>query len=510
MENISIYIHIPFCVRKCHYCDFLSMPASSKVKKKYVQALCAEIEAWKQEMEGYQVHTIFFGGGTPSILEDGLLEQVLCKLKETFFFANYPEITVEVNPGTVDITKLRSYKESGVNRLSIGLQSTEDEELRELGRIHNFDDFMSTYNAAREVGFDNINIDLMSALPGQTVESYRKTVEKVLAFHPEHISAYSLIIEEGTFFYELYGEKDECDVDKRKYEIDYVNQNNELDICGSDEGIAASKKELPTQEEDREMYELTERLLHKHGYERYEISNYAKKGYECRHNLVYWQGGAYLGLGLGSSSYVEQIRFSGIADLNAYIRWWCEIASNRGLEKEMVANNTGLCKQNKRKNNIYNDNMVCNNYDLCKAHKPKHKEIKQQKVDNNIKLCKSRDEECRQHITQEVNNKDILCKHLEGLQYENVQVLSSNEQMEEFMFLGLRCIEGIWASDFYQRFHKTLSEIYGGVLEKMLSQKLMICERKTNREEKPDENWKLTPYGIDVSNVVLSEFLLEE
>ena len=256
MKNLEIYIHIPFCVKKCAYCDFLSAPASTEAQRQYLLALLREIRSFPRKEE-YEVVSVFFGGGTPSIWPSDWIEMVLVALHDTFSFVNEPEITIECNPGTADVSKLVAYRSLGINRISFGLQSTDDRELRLLGRIHSFETFCETYAAARQAGFSNVNIDLMSALPGQTPESWRETLNRVLALQPEHISAYSLIIEEQTPFYEKYHADDER---RAKGECPQY---------------------LPSEEEEREMYEDTELLLSEAGLYRYEISNYAKPGFAC-------------------------------------------------------------------------------------------------------------------------------------------------------------------------------------------------------------------------------------
>lgn len=269
-KALSIYIHIPFCVQKCAYCDFLSAPATGKVQEQYLHMLMQEIKQRSTAYAGrYVVESIFIGGGTPTCVDAGLLCQVLSEVKEYFCVKENAEISMECNPGTADEQALRRYRKAGINRLSIGLQSTEDRLLKKLGRIHSYAQFLQTYHTARKIGFTNINIDLMSALPEQTLEDYAKTLDEVLALEPEHISAYSLIVEEGTPFYDM-----------------------ELD--------------LPDEDTEREMYELTRQKLLEKGYTRYEISNYAKEGYACKHNQVYWQRGEYLGLGLGSASLLKE------------------------------------------------------------------------------------------------------------------------------------------------------------------------------------------------------------
>ena len=287
MRELSLYLHIPFCVKKCDYCDFLSAPASLEVQEQYLRALYSEIRAKADDFSGYMVKTVFIGGGTPSILKPEQLCDLLKCVKESFRILPQAEITMEMNPGTGGGKEaFEQYKKAGINRLSIGLQSAKDEELKVLGRIHNFSQFWTTYQEAREAGFTNLNIDIMSALPGQSVESYRETMETVCALRPEHISAYSLIIEEGTPFFSRYASET------------WTEENEEC---------------------DRLMYTLTKQLLEDYGYHRYEISNYALSGRECRHNLVYWTGGEYLGLGLGASSFIDNIRYKNTSDLNTYL-----------------------------------------------------------------------------------------------------------------------------------------------------------------------------------------------
>lgn len=286
-EELSLYIHIPFCVRKCGYCDFLSAPADEKARDRYVQALLMEIERYRgTETADRKIKTLYIGGGTPSTLSVKQLECIMQKIKCTFNFHGDMETSMEMNPGTASKEKCRALYQMGINRLSIGLQSTNDMELKTLGRIHSYEDFLNTYTWCREAGFQNINVDLMAALPYQTVESYTTGLRKIIRLAPEHISAYSLILEEGTPFYQKYN---------------------------------SGCYPLPDEEQERLMYRETEQILAQAGYERYEISNYAKKGYACRHNLVYWQGGDYLGLGLGSSSYMDGVRFHNTTDFNTYV-----------------------------------------------------------------------------------------------------------------------------------------------------------------------------------------------
>lgn len=288
LRELEIYIHIPFCVSKCRYCDFLSGKATEETKNAYMDALCKEIHEKSFEYREYQVISVFIGGGTPTTVEAGWIEKIMNLLREDYSLHKEAEITLEMNPGTVNKEDLEIFKKAGINRLSIGLQSANDKELRTLGRIHTYQDFADCYIAARSIGFSNINVDIMSAIPGQTVNSYKETLRAVTSLvpPPEHISAYSLIIEEGTPFFDAY-ERDELD--------------------------------LPGEDTERAMYGLTREFLQQWGYERYEISNYAKEGMECKHNIGYWQRVNYVGFGIGAASLIENKRFSNNRDLKKYI-----------------------------------------------------------------------------------------------------------------------------------------------------------------------------------------------
>ncbi|MBR4981606.1 MAG: radical SAM family heme chaperone HemW [Lachnospiraceae bacterium] len=398
MNNLSLYIHIPFCIRKCHYCDFLSAPCDEETRQKYVDALCREIIQRAEEFQNRKVDTIFFGGGTPSVLSAEQMEQIVSTIRRHFQILSDAEISMEMNPGTVNKEKLETYKKLGINRLSIGLQSADNEELKILGRIHTWENFLQTWEMVREEGFFNVNIDLMSALPGQTLESYGETLRKVLALKPEHISAYSLIIEEGTQFYKWFGEEYEG-------QSEQVVQGNATDM---NEALSIRKsKALPDEITDRKMYELTKTLLEEQGYYRYEISNYALKGYECKHNIGYWKRKEYLGLGLGAASLISDIRSTNITDLQTYL---------------------------------------------------------------------------------EVGNQKEETK------------LSATDQMEEFMFLGLRMMEGISPTEFEEQFGQSLQEVYGTQIAKLEKQGLLEFCRETQR-------YALTLQGIDVSNQVFVEFI---
>lgn len=386
MRDLSIYIHIPFCVRKCLYCDFLSFAAPVSEMESYVNYLLREIREQSVFYRDHRVISIFLGGGTPSLLSADKTESILKEIREAYRMAEDVEITLECNPGTVSPEKLNNYITSGINRLSIGLQSTDDRELASIGRIHDYETFLETYRAARMAGFRNINIDLMAALPGQSIASYQKTLERVTDLVPEHISAYSLILEEGTPLYEKQGEYS-----------------------------------FPTEDEDREMYLLTGRYLGERGYRRYEISNYAKDGCACRHNQVYWQCGDYVGFGLGAASMVCGVRWSVPENLEAY--------------------------------RAYVDSMPW----MKRGSRPYSS-------------------------------------------FPKAHALTRGEQMEEFMFLGLRMMRGVDRQAFSDKFGQRVEEVYGTVIDKFRAQGLLIEEEGRIR---------LTAGGIDVSNIVMAEFLLD-
>ncbi len=288
-KGFELYIHIPFCVRKCLYCDFLSFPADDAVKEKYVEALCEEILCAGEERHGASLSSVFIGGGTPSILPGEAIRRIMECVKEAFDVEEDAEITIECNPGTVCEENLRIYAECGINRISLGLQSADDIELKRLGRIHTFDDFVKSYEMAVSSGISNINVDLMSDIPGQTLSSWESTLRKVCSLEPApaHISAYSLIVEEGTPFWDMQEE---------------------------------GKLDIPEEDTDREMYHMTSRILSEYGYARYEISNYAQPGYECRHNVGYWTGIPYYGAGLDAASYYDHARYVNTDDMDSYLR----------------------------------------------------------------------------------------------------------------------------------------------------------------------------------------------
>ncbi len=294
-KELELYVHIPFCMKKCLYCDFLSAPADEETQREYVEALLREIRFFGERSSDYVVSTIYIGGGTPSWLDEALMAKIMEEITHRFLLAKDAEITIECNPGTVTERKFQTYKKIGINRLSIGLQSVNEKELQLLGRVHTFDQFLKTYELARKTGFTNINVDLMSSLPGQTPKTFANTLQQVIRLHPEHISAYSLIIEKGTPFYETY-------------KFDAVKQR-----------AGMQTEFLPTEDEEYEIGKLTQVVLEKAGYHRYEVSNYAREGYACRHNIGYWRRTNYLGMGLGAASLLENIRYTNTSDLYRYI-----------------------------------------------------------------------------------------------------------------------------------------------------------------------------------------------
>lgn len=286
MGELELYFHIPFCKQKCKYCDFLSAPATKQVQNAYMEALLQELRSCPEE--GDLITSVFIGGGTPSVVDAAWIPRLLDEVRRRFLISEDVEISMEVNPGTVTRESLELYRAAGINRLSIGCQSAENEELVRIGRIHNFSQFLDTYRWAREAGFDNINVDLMCALPRQSIEAWERTLHRILALNPapEHISAYSLIVEEDTEFHRMY-------------------ERGEL--------------ELPDEDTERDMYWRTAEILRSAGYLHYEISNYAREGYVCRHNCGYWQRTDYLGFGIGAASLYHNVRFRNGDSLEHYL-----------------------------------------------------------------------------------------------------------------------------------------------------------------------------------------------
>ena len=374
MKEIALYIHVPFCKQKCFYCDFPSYARKEDLMEEYINCLCKEI---KEKCNNYKIKTLFIGGGTPSYLKENSLHKLMMEISK-LNYSEGAERTIECNPGTLNEEKLELMKMGRINRLSFGLQTTKNELLKSIGRIHNFEDFKKNYFLAREKGFDNINIDMMFGLPKQRVEDYIESLKEVTDLKPEHISAYSLIIEEGTAFYKMY----------------------EKDIL-----------ELPTEEEERDMYHKGSKLLEESGYKQYEISNYAKKGKECKHNIIYWKCEEYLGLGASSSSFIAGKRIKNIDDLRDYIK---KINNNETVEDEVYIN-------------------------------------------------------------------------------------TEKDDMEEFMFMGLRMVEGIDEEDFKRRFSVEIDNVYKNAIDKNIEKGLLI---------RNGGKIYLSPLGIELSNDVMSDMIL--
>ena len=376
MKEISLYIHIPFCKQRCFYCDFPTFAGKEGFREEYIGALVKEIE---EKCSNYLIKTIFIGGGTPSYLEENELEKLLIAVSK-LNLSNKLEYSMECNPGTVNEDKLKIMKRYGINRISFGLQSCNDKLLKKIGRIHTFDEFLENYNLARKVGFDNINVDLMYGLPNLTIKDWKNTLEKICELKPEHVSAYSLIIEEGTAFYKLY-EKD--------------------------------KLELPSEDDERVMDKLTKDILKANGYHQYEISNFALDGRECEHNKVYWLLDEYIGVGSASSSYIDGYRLVNTSNINDYI----------------------------------------------------------ERISNNISV--------------------VIDK------YEN----TIEDEMEEFVFMGLRMVSGIDLLKFKKKFGVDINSIYKEVIEKNIKDGLLVVE---------ENKMFLTAKGMELSNSVMSDFILDK
>ena len=309
-EKYGKYIHVPFCARKCLYCDFLSFRALASVHEAYTEQLIREIEVQGACCREYQVKTVFIGGGTPSVMEPCLIRDIMQALNRNFDIAGDAEITIEVNPGTLLQNKLHIYRAAGINRLSIGLQSADNQELKDLGRIHTFEEFLKSYQCARMAGFTNVNVDLMSSIPGQTLESWKNTLKKVTMLKPEHISAYSLIVEEGTPFWDRYGKREGEETGLKTDDVCFLHPRGggQTEQAPLPRKRAALYPALPDEDTENRIYHFTRTFLAEQGYGRYEISNYAKPGRECLHNTGYWREVPYLGLGLGASSCINGTR----------------------------------------------------------------------------------------------------------------------------------------------------------------------------------------------------------
>ncbi|MBR1877312.1 MAG: radical SAM family heme chaperone HemW [Lachnospiraceae bacterium] len=377
-NDISIYFHIPFCIRKCGYCDFLSVPtscgeaASQTVIDDYVRALKKELSCAGETLKERTVKTVYFGGGTPSLIPSFHITGIIKRLREMAEFSDLPEISIEMNPKTVDEEKILAYMDAGINRFSVGCQSVNDNELRALGRVHDHEDFLKTMEILKKCGAENINADIMTGIPYETLESAKRTLDEISNLGLSHISAYCLILEEGTPFFEK----------------------------------GSKKLHLPDEDLEMEIYEYTREFLSKKGYKRYEISNYALPGRKCLHNIVYWDCGDYLGFGAGAASRLRNRRFSNVRNVKSYI------------------------------NAPVND----------------------------------------------------LCEDL---------ILSKEDEMTEFMIMGLRKTDGISLEDFFLRFGEDISDVYKETIGKFEKSGLLICK---------EGRLFLTERGLDVSNTVLSEF----
>lgn len=285
-NQIGLYIHIPFCRSKCYYCDFNSFPNKEDYIDPYFRALKKEVIHYSKKLKGYSIKTIFIGGGTPSFVAPQYIYEIVELCSDSFNITKDAEISLEANPGTLNTKKLGVYKTAGINRLSIGLQAWQDYLLKQIGRIHSAHEFVENLGQARKLGFNNINVDLIFGLPGQTIEDWQYTLEQVIRLNIPHVSAYSLKIEEGTVFGKM----------------------------------VSSEKLIPLEDEiDREMYHLAIKKLKRNGLKHYEISNFAAPGFECRHNLIYWNAESYLGLGAGAHSYIQNKRFNNVCDIEEYI-----------------------------------------------------------------------------------------------------------------------------------------------------------------------------------------------
>ena len=419
-KPLELYIHVPFCARKCLYCDFLSFRALASVHEAYTEQLIREIEVQGACCREYQVKTVFIGGGTPSVMEPCLIRDIMQALNRNFDIAGDAEITIEVNPGTLLQNKLHIYRAAGINRLSIGLQSADNQELKDLGRIHTFEEFMKSYQCARMAGFTNVNVDLMSSIPGQTLESWKNTLKKVTMLKPEHISAYSLIVEEGTPFWDRYGKREGEETGLKTDDVCFLHPRGggQTEQAPLPRKRAALYPALPDEDTENRIYHFTRTFLAEQGYGRYEISNYAKPGRECLHNTGYWREVPYLGLGLGASSCINGTRFSNERDLDTYL----------------------------------------------------HLDFSEEGGSSALALLRG-----------------------------PVEELTREAQMEEFMFLGLRMTKGISEIDFVSMFGVKIEGVYGPVIERLIGDGLL----------KREGVWiSLTEWGMDVSNFVLSEFLL--
>lgn len=404
-KELELYIHIPFCMKKCNYCDFLSFTADEDTQRRYIEALNREIAFYGKHCKDYVLSTVYIGGGTPSWLGEEEIAAVMETVYAAFSVKEDAEVSLECNPGTVTARKLSVYRQSGINRLSIGLQSADNRELKLLGRVHTFDQFLKTYELAREAGFANINVDLMNSLPGQTADSFLATLQKVCRLRPEHVSAYSLIIEKGTPFYDLY-------------KFDAVKQ-----------AAGMQTDALPTEEEVCAMTKMTERVLAEHGYVHYEVSNFALPGYACRHNIGYWKRAEYLGVGLGAASLLSNIRYTNTGELYAYL-----------------------------------EGSACLRPGLWENPK------------------------------EDGQTEELPAVNL----HVSVERIDRRGQMEEFMFLGLRMMDGISRQEFEECFGVPIEAVYQETMARLQEEGLLI--KRAGRIY-------LSERGQEVSNYALAQFL---
>ena len=465
-QAIGLYVHIPFCVQKCAYCDFLSFPADSTTQQRYVDALCREIrmaaricaaqasdpashaENGNPGPEGLpRIRSIFFGGGTPSVLPAEQITQILSEIRSGFTIEEGAEITIEANPGTVDLEKLSTYRIQGINRISFGCQSFRENELHLLGRIHTPEEIRESVRFAREAGFTNLNLDLISALPGQSLESWEENLRQAIALSPEHISAYSLILEEGTPLYE-------------KLQCMRAAEKEKKTSCGgpTSEHISLSViPQLPDEDTERAMADRTTEILREAGYAQYEISNYAKPGYACYHNVGYWTGIPYIGFGLGAASFLP-------CSLAEHL-----LAGRRVLPREGLETNDSL------------------DYP-----------VEDEQTGTEEELF-PRMGERPQEAWARFNNTGDLARYLaEGPGAEDVQILHTRDLESEAMILGLRMTCGVLESDFRARFGEGPEEVFGEVIEKYAATGLL--KRENGRIF-------LSPRGLAVSNRILADFL---
>ena len=385
---LELYIHIPFCEKKCNYCDFCSFVSSEETINDYMKVLNQEIISKAFIAQNKTITSIYIGGGTPSILNSNHIFNILSNIHNFYKTSNNIEISIELNPHSTLQFKLQNYYSFGINRLSFGVQSTNDNELKALGRLHNYYDFLKCYDDAIHIGFKNINADIMKGIPLQTAESYKNTLKQVMKLNLKHLSIYDLIIEKSTQFYDLY---------------------------------KSNKLELPSEEELSIMDDATKELTEYYRYNRYEISNYAKDNMLCLHNLGYWSDISYLGFGLNSSSYIYDTRLKNPTKITQYL------------------------------------------------HLDYQKYGESDNIDDNKRY------------------------------YSEITTLSENDMMSEYIYLGMRKINGIYAKNFYEKFNKRLEDVFKKPLEKYLNLGLILYS---------EGRYYLSDRGLDISNDIFADFIL--